>query len=98
MLSSTGQTLQLVSEQGALIGSKYDYSKIDLENFNSKNDLIMWKVKMEAPLVTQGLGDFTQPASKKEGKEATSSKSLERAAEFDKKARGTIILSLADSR
>lgn len=60
-----------MSEQGALIGSKYDYSKIDLEKFNSKNDLVMWKVKMEALLVTQGLGDVIQPASKKEGKEAT---------------------------
>lgn len=74
-----------MSEQGALIGSKYDYSKIDLEKFNSKNDLVMRKVKMEALLVTQGLGDAIQPASKKEGKEATSSKSPEQAAEIDKR-------------
>lgn len=74
-----------MSEQGALIRSKYDYSKIDPEKFNSKNDLVMWKVKMEALLVTQSLGDAIQPASKKEGKEATSSKSPEQAAEIDKR-------------
>ena len=74
-----------MSEQGALIGSKYDYSKIDLEKFNSKNDLVMWKVKMEALLGTQGLGDDIQPASKKEGKEATSSKSPDLTDEIDKR-------------
>ncbi|KAH9778820.1 Integrase catalytic domain-containing protein [Citrus sinensis] len=71
--------------------------KIDLEKFNGKNDFNMWKVKMEALLVTQGLGDAIQPVSKKEGKEYSTSKTPEQVAEIDRKARGTIILSLADS-
>ncbi|KAH9703677.1 hypothetical protein KPL70_011177 [Citrus sinensis] len=71
--------------------------KIDLEKFNGKNDFNMWKVKMEALLVTQGLGDAIQPVTKKEGKEYSTSKTPEQVAEIDRKARGTIILSLADS-
>ncbi|KAH9687889.1 Integrase catalytic domain-containing protein [Citrus sinensis] len=71
--------------------------KIDLEKFNGKNDFNMWKVKMEALLVTQGLGDAIQPVTKKEGKEFSTSKTPEQVAEIDRKARGTIILSLADS-
>ncbi|KAH9684870.1 Integrase catalytic domain-containing protein [Citrus sinensis] len=49
---------------------------------------------------TQGLGDALEPIIKKEGLEAsTSSSSLtpQQAAEIDKKARSTIILSLGDS-
>ncbi|KAH9762156.1 hypothetical protein KPL70_000706 [Citrus sinensis] len=75
-------------------------SKIDLEKFTGKNDFNMWKVKMEALLITQGLGDALEPIIKKEGLEAsTSSSSLtpQQAAEIDKKARSTIILSLGDS-
>lgn len=75
-------------------------SKIDLEKFTGKNDFNMWKVKMEALLITQGLGDALEPIIKKEGLEAsTSSLSLtpQQAAEIDKKARSTIILSLGDS-
>ena len=71
--------------------------KIDLEKFNGKNDFNMWKVKMEALLVTQGLGDAIQPVTKKEGKEFSTSKTPEQVTEIDRKARGTIILSLADS-
>ncbi|KAH9751398.1 hypothetical protein KPL71_014282 [Citrus sinensis] len=71
--------------------------KIDLEKFNGKNDFNMWKVKMEALLVTQGLGDAIQPVTKKEGKEFSTSKTPEQVSEIDRKARGTIILSLADS-
>lgn len=29
--------------------------KVDLENFNRKNDFNMWKVKMEALLIAPGL-------------------------------------------
>ena len=39
--------------------------KIDLEKCNGKNDFNMWKVKMEALLVSQGLGDAIQPETKK---------------------------------
>ena len=31
--------------------------KVDLEKFNGKNDFNMWKVKMEALLIIEGLGD-----------------------------------------
>ena len=41
-------------------------SKIDLEKFTRKNDFNMWKVKMEALLITQGLGDTLEPIIKKE--------------------------------
>ena len=52
---------------------------------------------MEALLVTQGLGDAIQPVTKKEGKALSSLKTHEQVAEINRKARGTIILSLADS-
>ncbi|KAH9779137.1 Integrase catalytic domain-containing protein [Citrus sinensis] len=52
---------------------------------------------MEALLITQGLGDALEPVTKKEGKEESSSKTPKMAAEIDKKARSTIILSLGDS-
>ena len=71
--------------------------KVDLEKFNRKNDFNMWKVKMEALLITQGLGEAIEPTTKKEGYEGSSSKSLELAAEIDKKAKNTIILSFSDS-
>lgn len=51
---------------------------------------------METMLITQGLGDVFQPKSKKEGKETSYSETPEQMAEIDKKAKGTIILSLAD--
>ncbi|KAH9671238.1 Integrase catalytic domain-containing protein [Citrus sinensis] len=72
-------------------------ARIDLEKFNGKNDFNMWKVKMEALLITQGLGDAIEPVTKKEGKETSSSRTPEQAAEIDNKARSTIILSLGDS-
>ena len=71
-------------------------TKIDLEKFTGKNDFNTWKVKMEALLITQGLGDALEPITKKEGKEVSSSKTPEMAVEIDKKARSTIILSLGD--
>lgn len=52
---------------------------------------------METLLIIQDLGDALKPATKKEWKEASLSKSLEEAAKIDKKAKGTIILSLSDS-
>ncbi|KAH9745502.1 hypothetical protein KPL70_004095 [Citrus sinensis] len=72
-------------------------TKIDLEKFTGKNDFNMWKVKIEALLITHGLGDALKPITKKEKKEVSSSKTPEMAAEIDKKARSTIILSLGDS-
>ena len=72
-------------------------SKVDLEKLTGQNDFNMWKIKMEALLITQGLGDAIDPVLKLEGSEASSSKTLEQAAEIDKKARSTIILSLGDS-
>ncbi|KAH9770104.1 hypothetical protein KPL71_012259 [Citrus sinensis] len=72
-------------------------SKVDLEKFTGQNDFNMWKIKMEALLITQGLGEAIDPVSKLEGGEASSSKTLEQVAEIDKKARSTIILSLGDS-
>ena len=41
-------------------------SKIDLEKFTGKNDFNIWKVKMEALLITQGLDDDLEPIIKKE--------------------------------
>ncbi|KAH9647724.1 Integrase catalytic domain-containing protein [Citrus sinensis] len=75
-------------------------SKIDLEKFTGNNDFNMWKVKMETLLITQWLGDALKPITKKEGSEASissSSMTPQQAAEIDKKARTTIILSLGDS-
>ncbi|KAH9706111.1 hypothetical protein KPL70_012113 [Citrus sinensis] len=57
----------------------------------------MWKIKIEALLITQGLGDAIEPASKKEGMKGSSFTTPDQAAEIDKKARSTIILSLGDS-
>ncbi|KAH9672650.1 hypothetical protein KPL70_017818 [Citrus sinensis] len=72
-------------------------SKVDLEKFTGQNDFNMWKIKMEALLITQGLGEAIDPVTKLEGSKASSSKTLEQVAEMDKKARSTIILSLGDS-
>ncbi|KAH9793262.1 hypothetical protein KPL71_004466 [Citrus sinensis] len=72
-------------------------TKIDLEKFTGKNDFNMWKVKMEALLIIQGLGDAIELVTKNEGKEVSSFKTPEMAAEIDKKVRSTIILSLGDS-
>lgn len=51
---------------------------------------------METRLITQGLGDAFKLKSKKKGKENSYSKTPEQMAEIDKKAKGTIILSLVD--
>ena len=71
--------------------------KVHLEEFNGKNDFNMWKVKIEALLITRGLGEAIEPTTKKERNEVSSSKSPKLAAEIDKKARSMIILSLSDS-
>lgn len=47
-------------------------TKIDLEKFTGQNDFNMWKIKMEALLITQGLGDAIESATKVEGNEASS--------------------------
>ncbi|KAH9778870.1 Integrase catalytic domain-containing protein [Citrus sinensis] len=91
------QFLQLVSELDLQPITSMVSTKIDLEKFTSKNDFNIWKVKMEALLITQGLGDALEPITKKEEKEVSSSKTPEMAAEIDKKARSTIILSFGDS-
>ena len=61
--------LQLVSELDLQPKTSMVSTKIDLEKFTDKNDFNMWKVKMEALLITQGLGDALEPVTKKEGKE-----------------------------
>ncbi|KAH9685121.1 Integrase catalytic domain-containing protein [Citrus sinensis] len=72
-------------------------NKVDLEKFTGQNDFNMWRIKMEALLITQGLGDAIDPIIKSENAEASSSRTPEQMAEIDKKARSTIILSLGDS-
>ncbi|KAH9767170.1 hypothetical protein KPL71_011175 [Citrus sinensis] len=72
-------------------------NKVDLEKFTGQNDFNMWRIKMEALLITQGLGDAIDPVIKSENTEASSSRTPEQMAEIDKKARSTIILSLGDS-
>ncbi|KAH9686815.1 hypothetical protein KPL70_014523 [Citrus sinensis] len=72
-------------------------NKVDLEKFTGQNDFNMWRIKMEALLITQGLGDAIDPVIKSENTEASSSRTPEQMAEIDKKARNTIILSLGDS-
>ncbi|KAH9697198.1 hypothetical protein KPL71_023512 [Citrus sinensis] len=71
-------------------------NKVDLHKFTGQNDFNMWRIKMEALLITQGLGDAIDPVIKSEDTEASSSKTLKQMAEIDKKARSTIILSLGD--
>ena len=55
-----------------------DTPKINLEKFNGKNDFNVWKVKMEALLVTQGLSDAIQPVTKKEEKSSPHQRLLSR--------------------
>ncbi|KAH9803501.1 hypothetical protein KPL71_001790 [Citrus sinensis] len=71
-------------------------TKIDLEKFTGQNDFNMWN-KIEALLITQGLGNAIEPDFKKEGLEGSSSTTPKQAVEIDKKARSTIIFSLGDS-
>ncbi|KAH9782240.1 hypothetical protein KPL71_008811 [Citrus sinensis] len=72
-------------------------NKVDLEKFTGQNDFNMWRIKMKALLITQGLGDAIDPVIKSGNAEASSSRTPEQMAEIDKKARSTIILSLGDS-
>ncbi|KAH9754460.1 hypothetical protein KPL71_015451 [Citrus sinensis] len=72
-------------------------TKINLEKFTGQKDFNMWKIKMEALLITQGLGNAIEPDFKKDRLEGSSSTTPEQTAEIDKKARSTIILSLGDS-
>ena len=72
-------------------------NKVDLEKFTGQNDFNMWRIMIEALLITQGLGDAINPVIKSEDAEASSSRTPEQMAEIDKKARSTIILSLGDS-
>lgn len=46
-------------------------TKIDLENSIGQNDFNIWKIKMEALLITQGLEDAIEPATKKKGKKVS---------------------------
>ena len=69
-------------------------SKVELEKFTGKNNFNMWKIKMEALLITQGLGDAIESENSKGG---SSSKTPEEIAEINKRARSAIILSLGDS-
>ena len=39
-------------------------SKVYKEKFTGKNDFNMWKIKMEALLISQGLGDAIEPKTK----------------------------------
>ena len=57
----------------------------------------MWKVKIEALLITQGLGDALEPVTKKEGMKSLSSLTPQQAADIDKWAISKIILRLGDS-
>ncbi|KAH9648352.1 hypothetical protein KPL70_025549 [Citrus sinensis] len=91
------EILQLVSDLDLQPKTSMVSTKIDLEKFTGKNDFNMWKVKIEALLITHGLRDALEPVTKKEGKEESFSKTPEMAAEIDKKVRSTIILSLGDS-
>ena len=72
-------------------------NKVDLEKFTGQNDFNIWRIKMEALLIIQGLGDAIDLVIKNENAEASSSKTPEYVVEIDKKARSTIILSLGDS-
>ena len=58
---------------------------IYMEKFNLNNDFNMWKIKMEALLITHGLRDAIKPVSKMEGKETPSSKTPEELAKINKK-------------
>ena len=72
-------------------------SKVDIEKFTGKNDFNMWKIKMKALLITQGLGDAIEFENSKDGEGVSSSKTPEEVVEIDKRARSAIILSLGDS-
>ena len=72
-------------------------TNVELDKFTGLNDFNMWKIKMEVLLITQGLRDAIEPATKIADSEVSSSTTPEHMAEIDKKARSTIILSLGDS-
>lgn len=47
-------------------------TKIDLEKFTGQKDFNMWKIKMEALLIIEGLGDAIELATKVEGNKVSS--------------------------
>ena len=72
-------------------------SKVDIEKFTGKNDFNMWKIKMKALLITQGLGDAIESENNNDSRGVSSSKTPEEVAEINKRAKSVIILSLGDS-
>lgn len=74
----TSLLLQLVSELSVFLSDPSTASsKVDIEKFTSKNDFNIWNIKMETLSITQGLVNAIEPKTKKEGIEASSSKTLE---------------------
>ena len=71
-------------------------TKVELDKFIGLNDFNMWKIKMKILLITQGLRNAIEPATKIEDSEVSSSTTPEQIVKIDKKARSTIILSLGD--
>lgn len=59
---------KLVSEPCLYFKIQEMASKINLEKFTSQNDFSMWKIKMKALLITQGIGDAIDPATKQKEK------------------------------
>ena len=73
-------------------------TKYDIEKFIGKNDFELWKMKIEAVLIHQGLEKALLPtqeptmnASDKQNKEF-----IKKAEEISKKTHSAIILSLSD--
>lgn len=74
----TSLLLQLVSELSVFLSDPSTASsKVDIEKFTGNNDFNIWNIKMETLSITQGLVNAIEPKTKKEGIEASSSKTLE---------------------
>ena len=72
-------------------------SRFEAEKFNGKNDYGLWKMKMRALLIQQGLASALQSKDPKEkGKEPLDEKAQARQEEVSLKAHSAVILCLGD--
>ncbi|KAL1564721.1 Integrase catalytic domain-containing protein [Salvia divinorum] len=71
-------------------------ARFDVEKFNGKNDFGLWRIKMKAMLVHQGLADAIRGDSKEKGVVDGDERSAFKKVEIMERAHSAIILCLSD--
>ncbi|KAL1565167.1 E3 ubiquitin-protein ligase upl4 [Salvia divinorum] len=71
-------------------------ARFDMEKFTGKNDFGLWRIKMRAILIQQGLADAIKTDAELKNREAGDERSIAKRQEIMEKAHSAIILSLGD--